>query len=129
VQFSERREQALHSFKAVRKHPRYALDVRVKLFAEGEEISARTLDISEGGLGLVSPVVIAEGKHYIVKLELPGISSGLWAEVFEAEIRQQSRSGFRHGFEFVSLSEESRGLLRRYLRRCGVPAKEGYAGA
>lgn len=113
----------MQSYKAVRRFIRYALDVRARLACSEEEISVRTLDISEGGVALVSPVEIADSESFLIRLEFPGVEGE-----FQAEIRLQSRNGFRYGFEFVNVSEDGLALLRRFQRRCGVPAKEGYAG-
>jgi hypothetical protein len=106
-----------------RQHTRYALDVRARLFAEGNEITVRTLEISEGGVGLVSPVELAEGGVFLLKMELPGVQG-----VFEGDVQQRSRNGFRYGFQFVALCESNRVLLRKFARRWGIHAEEGYAG-
>jgi c-di-GMP-binding flagellar brake protein YcgR len=98
------------------------LDVRAKLSAGEEEITARTLDISEGGVGLISPVEIAEGSLFTVECVLPTVSG-----VFRAEVQEKSRSGFRYGFTFLNVDEKSMVLLRKYQRRWGILAKDDYA--
>lgn len=105
----------------VRKFARYALDVRAKLSTGGQEITVRTLDISEGGVGLVSPVAIPEGSSFVVEFEIPT------AGIFRAEVYARSRAGFRYGFSFASMDESSMALLRKYQRRCGVLAVNDYA--
>jgi len=105
-----------------RKFVRYALDVRAKLSAGEKEITVRTLDISEGGVGLVSPVEIPEGSLFTVECMLPTVIGS-----FRAEVEEKSRNGFRYGFSFVSVDESSMALLRRYQRRWGVFAKDDYA--
>jgi hypothetical protein len=105
-----------------RKFARYSLDVRVKLIADEQEITARTLDISEGGVALVSPVEIPEGSSFTVECELPTVQG-----IFRAVVRGQSRSGFRYGFSFVEVGESSMVLLRKVQRRCGIPATDNYA--
>jgi c-di-GMP-binding flagellar brake protein YcgR len=105
-----------------RKFVRYSLDVRAKVRKGEEEIKVRTLDISEGGVGLVSPVEIVEGGLYVLEFEFP---TGLGA--FRAEVRQRSRVGFRYGFSFVEVDESGMASLRKYQRRWGVLAKENYA--
>jgi hypothetical protein len=105
-----------------RKFARYALDVRAKLSAGEEEITARTLDISEGGVGLISPVEIAEGSLFTVECVLPTVSG-----VFRAEVQEKSRSGFRYGFIFLKVDEKSMILLQKYQRRWGILAKDDYA--
>jgi c-di-GMP-binding flagellar brake protein YcgR len=109
-------------YKVERKFVRYSLDVRAKVISGEEEIRVRTLDISEGGVGLVSPVEILKRDSLVVEFEFP-TSEG----VFRAEVGAQSRVGFRYGFSFVEVDESSMALLRKYQRRWGVLAKENYA--
>jgi len=106
-----------------RKFVRYALDVRARLSACEQEITVRTLDISEGGVGLISPVEIAEGSFFTIECTLPTVRG-----IFCAEVEEKSKSGFRYGFSFVSVDESSLALLRKYQRRWGVFAKDDYAG-
>jgi hypothetical protein len=105
-----------------RKFARYDLDVRAKLSAGEKEITVRTLDISEGGVGLVSPVEIAEGSSFSLECTLPTVSGN-----FRAEIEEKSRSGFRYGFSFLNVDESSVALLRKYQRRWGIFSKDDYA--
>jgi hypothetical protein len=109
-------------YTAERKFARYALDVRAKLSAGGHEITARTLDVSEGGVGLISPVELPEGSSYTVEFELPTVQG-----VFRAAVQGQNRSGFRYGFRFVEVEASSMDLLRKFQRRWGILASEKYA--
>ena len=109
-------------YAAERKFARYALDVRAKLSADELEIKVRTLDISEGGVGFVSPVEIPERSSFVVEFELPTVQG-----VFRATVQGQSRSGFRYGFKFVEVEESSMDLLRKFQRRWGILATEKYA--
>jgi len=102
-----------------RKFARYTLDARAKLTVDGQEITLRTLDISEGGIALVSPVEIPDGKSYAEEFVLPAVHG-----LFRAELEAQNRSGFRYGFQFVALDESNAALLRKYERRWGILAKE-----
>ena len=101
---------------------RYSLDVRAKLSAGEREITVRTLDISDGGVGLVSPVEIPEGSSFVVEFEFPTVHG-----VFRTEVQVRNKVGFRHGFSFVSVDESSMALLRKYQRRWGILAND-YAG-
>jgi hypothetical protein len=102
-----------------RKKARYTLDVRARLCADGKELTVRTLDIGEGGIGVISPVEIPPGSTFQVKLEFPTPSGN-----FEAEARMKSRNGFRYGFGFVALDEVNLTLLRSYQRRWGIRAEQ-----
>ncbi len=102
-----------------RKHARYSLDVRAKLSAGEREITVRTLDISEGGVGLISPVEIPEGSSFIVEFEFPTVRG-----MFRTEVEVRSKAGFRHGFSFVGLDESNMALLRKYQRRWGILTKD-----
>jgi c-di-GMP-binding flagellar brake protein YcgR len=105
-----------------RKYARYSLDVRAKLSAGEREITVRTLDISEGGVGLVSPVEIPEGSSFVVEFELPTVPG-----TFRAELKARSKVGFRYGFIFANVDESSMALFRKYQRRWGILAKDDYA--
>lgn len=105
-----------------RKFPRYFLDVRAKLRSDEQEITARTLDISEGGMGLVSPVEIPEGRSFMVELQLPTVQGS-----FRTAIQGRNRSGFRYGFQFVEVDESNMELLRKFQRRWGIRAPEEWA--
>ena len=100
-----------------RKFSRYSVDARAKLIVDVREITVRTLDISEGGLGLVSPVEIPAGRSYVVEFVLPAVQG-----LFRAELHARNRSGFRYGFQFAPLDESNAGLLRKYERRWGILA-------
>ncbi len=102
-----------------RKFARYSLDVRAKLSAGEREITVRTLDISEGGVGLISPVEIPEGSSFVVEFEMPAV-----AGIFRAEVYARNRVGFRCGFSFVGLDENNLALLRKFQRRWGILAKD-----
>lgn len=106
-------------YAAERKYSRYSLDVRAKLSAGEREITVRTLDVSEGGLGLVSPVEIVEGTLFSVELVFPTMQG-----IFRAGVQAQSQSGFRYGFQFVEIDEINMALLRRYQRRWGIRADD-----
>ena len=105
-----------------RMFPRYDLDVRAKLSIDDQEITVRTLDISEGGVGVVSPVDIPEGSCYAVKMVLPTMQN-----VFSATLQARSKNGFRYGFEFVGMDESNRALLLRFQRRWAIRATDNYA--
>lgn len=109
-------------YTAERKFARYSLDVRAKLSADGQEITARTLDVSEGGVGLISPVELPAASSYAVEFQLPTVQG-----LFRAAIQGQSRSGFRYGFSFVDVDESSMDLLRKFQRRWGIRATGEYA--
>ncbi len=102
-----------------RKHARYSLDVRAKLSAGEREITVRTLDVSEGGVGLISPVKIPEGSSFVVEFEFPTVHG-----MFRTEVQARNEVGFRHGFSFVNVDESSMALLRKYQRRWGILASD-----
>jgi c-di-GMP-binding flagellar brake protein YcgR len=110
------------NYKIERKFARYALDVRAKLCAGEVEIKVRTLDVSEGGLGLISPAEIPEASRNFVEFEFPTLPG-----MFRVEVCARSRVGFRYGFSFVNVDESSMNLLRKYQRRWGILARENYA--
>jgi hypothetical protein len=94
------------------------LDVRAKVIVEDQEFTVRTVDVSEGGVGVVSPIEIPGGERIEVELVFPTMQ-----ESFRAEVRAQSRNGFRYGFRFVGLDGEKLSLVRKFQRRWGIRAK------
>jgi hypothetical protein len=113
---------SLSSYAAERKHARYTLDARAKLSMGEQEITVRMLDVSEGGLGVVSPVEIPNDGLFAVEFVFPTMQ-----DVFRAQVRTQSRNGFRYGFKFVEVNESNMALLRKYQRRWGIRANNRYA--
>jgi hypothetical protein len=109
-------------YAAERKYARYTLDARAKLSAGEHEITVRMLDVSEGGLGLVSPVEIPEGSSFVVEFVFPTMQ-----DTFRAGVQALSKNGFRYGFKFVEVDESNMVLLRKYQRRWGIRANENYA--
>lgn len=101
-----------------RKFVRCSLDVRAKLKVGEREIKVRTLDISEGGMGIISPVEIREGSSFLVELEFPAVPG-----IFRTEVHTRNRAGFRYGFSFAAMDESSMTLLKKYQRRWGTLAK------
>lgn len=104
---------------AQRKFARYWLDTRAKLESDGNEIRVRTVDVSEGGVGVISPVEIAMTGSYAIEFSLPEMN-----EVFRAVVAPQSRQGFRYGFRFAVVDESYMARLRKYESRWGVLASE-----
>ncbi|PSH04109.1 MAG: hypothetical protein CXZ00_08635 [Acidobacteria bacterium] len=102
-----------------RKYARFSLDVRAKLIGGGLEITVRTLDISEGGVGIVSPGEIAPGTLFAIEFVFPTMQ-----DVFRAKAVVNNRKGFRWGLEFADIDETNLALLRKYQRRWGALAKQ-----
>lgn len=105
-------------YSAVRKFTRYSIDVRAKLGVGDQEFTVRTLDVSEGGIGIVSPSEIPAEAPITIEFVFPTMQ-----DVFHVELEAQSRSGFRYGFKFVGLDENNMALLRKYERRWGIRAE------
>ena len=64
-----------------RKFSRYSVDARAKLSVDGQEITVRTLDISEGGLGVVSPVEIPAVSPIVIEFVFPTVQGLFHAEL------------------------------------------------
>jgi hypothetical protein len=91
------------------------LDARAKLSAGETEITVRTVDVSEGGIGVLSPVELAGGSAFSIELVFPTMQ-----DLFHAEVVTQSRCGFRYGFRFTEIDEKNKALLHKYERRWGI---------
>lgn len=107
-----------YPYAAVRKFTRYSLDVRAKLSVGVQEYTVRTLEVSEGGLGVVCPVEIPNEGLYVVEFVFPTMQ-----DVFTAKLQSQGRSGFRYGFQYVELDDVNMALLQKYQRRWGIRSK------
>jgi|GEM_PF-1462824 hypothetical protein len=105
-----------------RQFTRYSLDVRAKLNDGRQEITVRTTDISEGGVGVISPVEIALEAVFNVEMSFPTVQG-----VFCARLKTQRRSGFRYGLQFVEVDESNLELYRKFQRRWGILADDSYA--
>jgi hypothetical protein len=113
---------SLPRYTEMRKHARYSLDSRAKLSMGELEITVRMLDVSEGGLGVVSPVEIPRNSQFAVEFVFPTMQG-----VFRARVQTQSRNGFRYGLKFIEVDESNMALLRKYQRRWGIRANDRYA--
>ncbi|SRR6266568_2571351 len=111
----------LSPYAVQRKHARYSLDVRARLSASEREITVRMLDVSEGGVGLISPMEIPEDSSYVVEFVFPTMQ-----DVFHANLELKSRNGFRYGFIFIDIDESNMALVRKYQRRWGIRAEDNY---
>jgi c-di-GMP-binding flagellar brake protein YcgR len=105
-------------YTAVRKFTRYSIDVRAKLGVGNREFTVRTLDVSEGGIGILSPSELPAGEPITIEFVFPTMQ-----DVFHAGLQGQSKNGFRFGFQFVGLDEKNMALLRKYERRWGIRAE------
>ena len=95
--------------------------MRAKLIVDEQEITVRTLDISEGGVGVISPVEIAEGKSYVIEFVLPTVK-GCFAPSFKREAEMGLGTVFSsdHWTKVI-------GLLRRYPAPLGYSQPRTYA--
>jgi len=99
---------------SMRRHPRAALDVAVQLSApDGRTCRARTLDISEGGLGLSDvPPDWAVGSNVEVRLE-----AGELGRRIVAEGTIVSRRGAKAGLQFIALDRAVAPVIVDYVAR------------
>jgi hypothetical protein len=91
--------------------PRYRADIRVRVALSTPVpviLHARAADLSTSGMSIVLPQPDLSEAISVVGLKVPGSDAYLWIPV-----RLRHHSGFRCGFEFVELSLEQRGLVRR----------------
>lgn len=120
----------MEEYKGTRKIKRCELDAGVKLKVHesskgvlkllDDEVSARTSDISDNGLGIYTPVYIPEGTHLKIALE-----SGLICPEKKAPINIivkvtssiMAESEYRTGLEFIEISEEDRKAIIDYIQK------------
>lgn len=90
-----------HDFVEARRHPRYKLDVDVRIYPRNTEVvRGHTVDISESGISAMLRVEVTIGEVVRLEFDLP-----MGSVEVHALVRQ--RSAFRYGFQFL---ESSSGL-------------------
>jgi len=122
-----------------RREPRIKAEIRVKIRlktgeseasaqARREELWAFTSELSVGGLRLLLPLKLEQGKQAEIELYLPDLNRVLR---IQAEVRWQQPSFvgglYETGFEFKTLSAEDKISLMEflYLHRAKKEAKGG----
>ncbi|SRR5579871_1699687 len=105
----------------IRRFPRFAIDVRLRarMFQNGEFQTCwgHSTEIGQDGIGATLTGELATGE--IVSLEVP-----LPLSPYPLKVRAivRYRQGLRYGFEFLTLSDSQRDMLRRV---CEVLASNG----
>lgn len=74
-------------------------------------------NISESGLGMVSPDVIPEGSRMVCHFFLEGVAKKLSPEATLVYVRNGEDRTWHYGFRFDAMSPEDRELIRAYIRR------------
>jgi hypothetical protein len=96
----------------IRRFPRFAVDTRiqVRMFQGGEFLSCwgRSTELGQDGIGATLTGELEKGE--IVSMEIP-----LPLSPYPLKVRAivRFRQGLRYGFEFLTLSEAQREMLRR----------------
>jgi len=97
---------------AARRFPRYAVDIRlsVQVFRSGETTSlwGRSSELGEDGVGGTMTGELEPGEVVSMQLSLP-----LAAYPMKLRAVVRYRAGLRHGFEFLTLNDQQRDVLRR----------------
>jgi hypothetical protein len=105
---------------SARRFRRHAADIRVsvEVFRPGGSASmwGRSTELGEDGIGVTLTGEIEPGEVVSMELSLPAALAPLRLRALA-----RYRDGLRHGFEFLALSEEQRGLLRQV---CGMLGSE-----
>ena len=98
----------------IRRWKRTKIDMRVRLRRAGDPndsgVVVRTYEISEGGMSLYVPDPFEPDTPVTLEFILPGSPRQITVSAF---IR--NRRGFRHGLEFVDVSEADRAEITSYL--------------
>src|SRR5258708_29907216 len=106
--FAPRKAAGAHA----RRYPRFAIDARmqVRMFQDGEFHSCwgRSTELGEDGIGATLTGELQAGE--IVSLEIP-----LPLSPYPLKVRAivRYRDGLRYGFEFLTLNDSQREMLRR----------------
>jgi hypothetical protein len=88
--------------------------VRVTLRREGiaQAIPGRSVDLGEGGIGVVLAGSLSTGDNVGVEFILPELGLGL-----QTIARVRYHDHLRSGFEFMALSLEQQAMIRRWTRK------------
>jgi c-di-GMP-binding flagellar brake protein YcgR len=97
-----------------RRHPRYRTNFPVTLGLlvqnDYQRLEGHGRDLSEAGIGILLAAELASGEVVSLSFSLPNI--GQW----EVRAVLRHRRGYQYGFEFLSLTDEQRKLLARYVQ-------------
>src|SRR6185369_14393258 len=100
-------------FKALRKFPRFPLDLRIKVNFKVNKVTQRalvkTIEIATHGISVNSPVELPLNSQLELEILLPGtkIPLRLWAVI-------RNKNGTRYGVEFISASESHRNEIAQF---------------
>jgi PilZ domain len=92
-----------------RQFERRTVEARVTLEVSGQRYRGWSIDLCEGGIGLMCPAPLRVGQEVSAAVELaPEVTIH-----FRAVIRHSQ--GFRHGGEFLTIASQDRAALARFL--------------
>jgi hypothetical protein len=100
-------------FKALRKFPRFPLDLRIKVNFKVNKVTQRalvkTIEIATHGISVNSPVELPLNSQLELEILLPGtkIPLRLWAVI-------RNKNGTRYGVEFLSASDAQRNEISQF---------------
>ena len=111
---SELRTRQTREFMDARRHPRYQLDVAIRVYPRNAGVvRGHTVDISESGISAMLRVEVPVGEVVRLEFELP-------EGPVEAHALVQQRNAFRYGMQFV----ESGSVHAAVARVCSQLAME-----
>jgi hypothetical protein len=89
-------------------------------FADGSSCEARTLNVSESGMGVVAPVNPRDGARVTVIFRLPTDPSSAPPLKVPADVRNSvlsgADSGFRLGLQFVNAPASALSMIKAYTK-------------
>lgn len=108
-----------------RRHARRATRCAARLaLGGGHSLDVRIIDISEGGLGLVSQRPLPLGSHFVLRWALPDADGEPQAVQATAcvthSVLSGALAGFRVGVRFVQVDGPVSRLIRQYVHRSPV---------
>ena len=92
---SQFRTGQAHDFMETRRHPRFPLDVQIRIYPrESPVVRGHTVDISESGISAMLMVEVPVGEVVRLEFSLPSGDVEVLALVCQ-------RNAFRYGFQFM----------------------------
>jgi c-di-GMP-binding flagellar brake protein YcgR len=113
-----------------RQYPRRFLSGAAYLFLPDKPpFEVHTLDISTGGVGIVSPMALPYEQRAELRFTLTRESPGLDLVVAPVRVAYCVLSGRQHGFlvglQFSKLPEATAAVIARYMAASTIPMGEG----
>jgi PilZ domain len=102
--------QRIQRWVVSRRFDRVPVEFAVAVNCEGRDHRGRAVNLSEGGIAIISPVPLIRGREVTLAFSLPNVPAALTTT---AHVRHAS--GFLHGCEFWGISPDEREVIAAFV--------------